>query len=180
MRIARKTLGIYLAFLIQSLFFENLKLFSCSPDILVAVVIITAVSESFVAASAMGAFAGLLIDVMYGQVFGINLLLYMYLALIVSIAADRKNLNSPLIMSWVCFVSIAAMEIVVSVLKVGIGRNITLGIICSNIFVKGIFAAVFALAFVLLSLKMEKRRKNKIPAVEKTEDDLSSEKEVIE
>ncbi len=180
MKIAWKILGIFLAFLVQSLFFENLKLFSCSPDILVAVVIIVAVSENFVWASVMGAFAGLLIDVMYGQVFGINLLLYMYLALIVSIAADRKNLNSPLIMSWVCFVSIAAMEIVISVLKVGVGRNLTLGIICSNIFVKGIFAAVFALVFVLLSLKMEKRRKNKVYATETTETESNSEKEVIE
>lgn len=180
MKIVQKILGIYLAFLVQSLFLENLKLFSCSPDMLIAVVIIAAVSENFVWASVIGAFAGFLIDVMYGQVFGINLLLYMYLALIVSIAADRKNLNSPLIMSWVCFVSIAAMEIVVSVLKVGVGRNLTLGIICSNIFVKGIFAAVFALVFVLLSLKMEKRRKNKIPAPEEKEIGLSSEKEVIE
>ena len=177
MRIVLKTLGIYFAFLIQSLFFENLKLFSCSPDILVAVVIIIAVSESFVAASVMGAFAGLLIDVMYGQVFGINILLYMYLALIVSIAADKKNLNSPLIMSWVCFVSIAAMEIVVSILKFGIGSNLTLGLIVSNIFVKGIFAALFALVFVLLTLKREKKRKTEIPAAET---DSVSEEEVIE
>lgn len=177
MRIVLKTLGIYFAFLLQSLFFENLKLFSCSPDILVAVVIIVAVSESFVAASTMGAFAGLLIDVMYGQVFGINILFYMYLALIVSIAADKKNLNSPLIMSWVCFVSIAAMEIVVSILKFGIGSNLTLGLIVSNIFVKGIFAALFALIFVLLTLKREKKRKTEIPAAET---DSVSEEEVIE
>ncbi|MBE7034055.1 MAG: rod shape-determining protein MreD [Ruminococcaceae bacterium] len=177
MRIVLKTLGIYFAFLLQSLFFENLKLFSCSPDILVAVVIIIAVSESFVAASVMGAFAGLLIDVMYGQVFGINILLYMYLALIVSIAADKKNLNSPLIMSWVCFVSIAAMEIVVSILKFGIGSNLTLGLIVSNIFVKGIFAALFALVFVLLTLKREKMRKTEIPAAETNS---VSEEEVIE
>ena len=112
MKYVWKALGIYVAFLLQSLIFENLRIFSCSPDVLAAVVIIVAVSEDFVPASILGGFAGLLYDVMYGEVFGISILLYTYLALLVGIAADRRNSNSPLIMSWVSFVSIASLEIV--------------------------------------------------------------------
>ena len=89
MKYVWKALGIYLAFLLQSLVFENLRIFSCSPDILVAVVIIVAVSEDFVPASILGGFAGLLCDVMYGEVFGISILLYIYLSLLVSLAADK-------------------------------------------------------------------------------------------
>ncbi len=151
--------GIYLAFLIQSLFLENIKIFSCSPDILTASVIICAVSSGFKTASLLGAFAGLLIDVMYGKVFGINILVYMYLALLVSIAADEKNSNSPLIMSWVCFVSVAGVEIALAVLKSVLGRTVSIGVICANIFLKGLFAALFALLMVLLVQHIKKRKK---------------------
>ena len=158
MKYVWKALGIYLAFLLQSLIFENLRMFSCSPDILVAVVVIAAVSENFAPASILGGFAGLLYDVMYGEVFGISILLYTYLALLVSLAADRSNSNSPLIMSWVCFVSIASMEIVVALLKTAMGNTPAFGQLCANILVKGLFGALFALCFVLV-VQYIKRKK---------------------
>ena len=162
MRYVWKIAGIYLAFLIQSLIFENLRIFSCSPDILVAVVIIAAVSEDFVSASILGGFAGLLYDVMYGEVFGISMLLYTYLALLVGIAADRRNSNSPLIMSWVCFVSIASLEIVVALFKGAMGSTPAFGQLCSNIFVKGIFGALFALCFVLVVQYVKKKKQTRM------------------
>lgn len=161
MKYVWKTLGIYLAFLLQSLVFEGWKIFDCSPDLLIAVVIVIAVSEDFVPASVLGAFAGLLIDVMYGEVFGINILLYMYLALIVSIASDSKSTNSPLIMSWVCFISVAATEILIALLKAAMGLNLSAGQICANVFVKGIFAALFAFCIVLVSQHIKNRKKSK-------------------
>lgn len=155
--------GVYLAFLIQSLFLENIKIFSCSPDILTAFVIICAVSSGFKSASLLGAFAGVLIDVIYGKVFGINILVYMYLALLVSIAADEKNSNSPLIMAWISFVSIAAMEIALAVLKSVLGEAVSIGNECANIFVKGVFGALFALLLVLLVQHIKnKKRENSL------------------
>jgi len=161
MKYVWKALGIYLAFLIQSLMLENVKIFDCSPDLLIAAVIVIAVSEPFVPASILGAFAGLLQDVMYGEVFGIEILLYMYLALIVSIASARNSTNSPLIMSWVCFISVAATEILLVLLKAAMGLNLSAGQICANIFVKGIFAALFAFFMVLISQHFKNRKKAK-------------------
>lgn len=162
MKYVWKALGIYLAFLLQSLIFENLRIFSCSPDVLAAVVIIVAVSEDFVSASILGGFAGLLYDVMYGEVFGISILPYTYLALLVSLAADRKNSNSPLIMSWVCFVSVASLEIVIALFKAAMGNTPAFGHLCANIFVKGLFAALFALCFVLVVQFVKKKKQRKI------------------
>ena len=158
MKYVWKALGIYVAFLLQSLIFENLRIFSCSPDILAAVVIIVAVSEDFVSASILGGFAGLLYDVMYGEVFGISILLYTYLALLVGIAVDRRNSNSPLIMSWVSFVSIASLEIVIALFKTAMGNNPAFGQLCANILVNGLFGALFALCFVLV-VQYIKRKK---------------------
>ena len=158
MKYVWKALGIYVAFLLQSLIFENLRMFSCSPDVLAAVVIIVAVSEDFVPASILGGFAGLLYDVMYGEVFGISILLYTYLALLVGIAADRRNSNSPLIMGWVCFVSIASLEIVIALFKGGMGSTPAFGQLCANILVKGLFAALFALCFVLVVQYIKKKQ----------------------
>ena len=161
MKYVWKALGIYLAFLLQSLIFENLKIFSCSPDLLVTVVIIVAVSESFVPASVLGGFAGLLNDVMYGKAFGTGILFYLCLSLAVSLAADRKNINSPLIMSWICFISVAATEIVMSVLQTAMGKSTEIGHICAEIFVKGIFSALFALLFVFFAELLKKRKRDK-------------------
>ncbi len=161
MRTLFRFIGIYVSFLIQSLFFENLKIFSCSPDIMLALVIIFSVSLDFVPAAILGAFAGILIDVMYGQVFGINLLVYMFLALLVSISTDRKNENSPLIMSWISFVSVSALEIVLAVLHSVINTPQKIGILCANIFVKGLFAAIFALLFVILTQKIKKKKEDR-------------------
>lgn len=158
-----KFLWIYIAFLLQSIFLENLKIFSCSPDLVLTLVIIFSVTLDFTPAALLGAFAGLLIDVMYESVFGINLLVYMFLAILVGIAADRKNENSPLIMSWISFVSVAALEIALAALKSVIVTPEKISVLCANIFVKGIFAAVFALLFVLLKehiMKIKKQKKD--------------------
>lgn len=127
-----------------------------------AVVVIVSVSENFMPASLLGGFAGLLYDVMYGEVFGISILLYTYLALLVSLAADRKNLNSPLIMSWVCFASVASLEIVIALFKAAMDNALPLGQLCSNIFVRGLFAALFALCLVITVQYIKKKKQNKI------------------
>ena len=165
-----KFLWVYLAFLLQSLFFENIKIFSCSPDILLTAVIICAVSMDFVPAAALGAFAGVMIDAMYSEVFGINVLVYMYLGLLVSLSADKRNCNSPLIMGWICFISVAALEIVTGVLKMLMLGTGGMGNLIRHIFVKGIFAGVVALLGVLLTELISKRRKS---VKVKTEEEVS-------
>lgn len=157
-----KFIGIYVAFIIQSLLFQNIRIFSCSPDIMLTLLIIFSVSLDFVPAACLGAFAGLLIDVMYERVFGINLLIYMFLALLVSLSTDRKNENSPLIMSWISFVSIAAFEIAMAVFKSVVSSPLRIGMLCASIFVKGIFASVFALLFVVLLQNIKKKKSDKI------------------
>ena len=154
-----KFLWIYVAFLLQSIFLENLKIFSCSPDLVLALIVIFSVALDFIPALFLGAFAGLLIDVMYESVFGINLLVYMFFALLISIAVERKNGNSPLIMSWVSFVCVAALELVLAALRSVIIAPEKISVLCANIFVKGIFAAVFALLFVLVKEYIAKRKK---------------------
>jgi len=149
--------GLYLAFLIQSLFLENLKLFSCSPDIVITVIIIFSVHMSLTQSAVFGGVAGLLTDAVFGTVFGANLIKYMYLGIAVSIFADKRHSNSPLIMSWISFVSVAATEIAVAVLKAFVGMTPTATSVFSRIFVRGIFAALFTLVFVLLSLYFKKR-----------------------
>ncbi len=156
-----KFIGIYVAFLLQSLLLQDIKIFSCSPDIMLTLLIIFSVSLDFTPAACLGAFAGLLIDVMYERVFGINLLIYMFLALLVSLSTDRKNENSPLIMSWISFVSVSAFEIVMAVFKAMISPPLRIGLLCANIFVKGIFASAFALLFVILVQKIKKKKSDK-------------------
>lgn len=162
----KKLTGIYIVFLLQSLIFENIRIFSCPPDILIAATIVLSVSSEIKSAALLGGFAGLLTDVMYGRVFGINILMYMYLGLLVSLAVDKKSDNSPLIMGWISFVCIALMEIVVALLKSMFGYPSSAGFLTANIFVKGIFGAIFAFLYVLLREKVAKRRKKALSGEE--------------
>ena len=161
--------GIYGAFLLQSLFFEKLKIFSCSPDFTITVLIICSVYMDFVPSALLGAFAGLLTDVMYGTVFGVNLLKYMYVGIAVSILADKRHFNSPLIMSWICFISVSAAEIAMAVMKVLVGAPLSFGNLFANIFVRGIFAAVFAMVFILLTICRRRKTKAKVEKVSQGE-----------
>ncbi len=162
-------IGIYVAFLLQSLLFQEIRIFSCSPDIMLALLVIFSVSLDIIPAAFLGAFAGLLMDVMYERVFGINLLIYMFLALFVSLATDRKNENSPLIMSWISFVSVAAFEIAAALLKSVVSQPLKIGVLCANIFVKGIFGAIFALVFVISVQKIRRKSDKKSNSREEAE-----------
>ena len=161
MNYIRKYIGVYVAFLIQTLIFEKISIFSCPPDVLLTVLIITTVGISPVKATFLGAFAGLVTDVMSGRILGINVLIYMYLALFVSLTAGERTNNSPLLMSWVSFISIATLEIALGVIKGMLGYFPGVGFILSSIFVKGIFAAVFTLLSILLCLNMKKKKAQK-------------------
>ncbi len=154
-----KILGIYLAFLVQSIFFENIKILSCSPDILIVAIIMCSVSAGNLHAAFLGGGAGLLMDVLFGDVFGINTLIYMYLAFFVSVLVDEKTDNSPLLMAWVTFSSITVMEIVLTVFKSFFSYNVSMGFLGANVLVKGIFGAVFALLFVLIGQRIKKSKK---------------------
>lgn len=167
-----KVIGVFAAFLLQSLVFENLNILSSSPDILLTVIIMISVSLDFTWASAVGAFAGIIMDSMYGSVFGVKTLMYMYLALLVSIAADKKNDNSPLIMGWICFISITVMEITMAIINAIIGSPIKFTYLIADIFVKGIFSAVFAILYTLATECVKKRKqKGKDSAKEETADE---------
>ncbi len=165
MKLFLKILGVYLAFLGQSIIFENIKIFSCSPDILMVAIIICSVSADTMKAALVGGMAGLLTDVMCGSIFGLNTLIYMYLAIIVSFTVSERIHNSPLLMSWVTFAVITVYEIVLTLLKTMFGYTVSIAFLGANVLVKGLFGAVFSLVFVLIYQKIKsvnERRQNSI------------------
>ena len=86
-----RVFGIYAAFLLQSLIFENINILSSTPDITVTAVIFAAVLCTPPEATALGAFAGVLTDAVCGRFFGVYTLLYMYLAACISHAVSKKT-----------------------------------------------------------------------------------------
>lgn len=166
MKYLLKFSGIFLAFLIQSTMLENIRIFNCSPDLLAISVIICAVSSEFIPASVLGAFAGVLVDALQGRVFGINVLIYMYTALIVSVMVEKNTENSPLIMSWVCFVSITLLETALALMKTMLGYRQTLGYLGANIFVKGLFGALFTVVFVMVYQHIKNKKNKKLETIE--------------
>ena len=156
-----RVFGIYAAFLLQSLIFENINILSSTPDIVVTAVIFTAVLCTPPEATALGAFAGVLTDAVCGRFFGLYTLLYMYLAAFISHAVSKNTGNSPVICAWAVFVCSTVYEILCymgQILFTGYKSVSELG---ADIFVKGLFSAIFAFLAVLIINGIEKKKKNK-------------------
>lgn len=98
--------------------------------------------------AAIGGFAGLLTDTLSGKLFGINTLILMYFAFSVSLLTDKKSENSPVIVSFIYFVSIAAKESLLAVIKMLLGYSLPIGHLCADILVKGVFGGVCVLIIV--------------------------------
>lgn len=98
--------------------------------------------------AAIGSFAGVLIDTLSGKLFGMNTLILMYFALSVSLLTDKKSENSPIIVSIICFVSIAAKESLLAVIKMLLGYSLPIGHLFANILVKGVFGGICVLIIV--------------------------------
>ena len=161
MKVFFKFLGVYIAFLAQCLVFEKLNILSTTPDILVVSIVITSVSASMLQSMWIGFFAGILADSLYGQAFGVNILIYMALSILVNIAVKDNTQNSPLLMSWVTFVSVSALEILLILLKSLFGFSVSIEFLGANILVKGVLGAVFTLFFVAVHQHFKKKKSKK-------------------
>ncbi len=105
--------------------------------------------------AALGSFAGVLIDTLSGKLFGISTLILMYFALSVSLLTDKKSENSPVIVSFIYFISIAAKEILLAAFKILLGYSLPIGHLCADILVKGIFGGICVLIFVWWAYRNE-------------------------
>lgn len=154
-----KFIGIYIAFLIQSIILSNVRIVSITPDLLSIAIVLTAVYCSCAEACFIGAFGGILIDVICGRVFGVNTLIYMYLALITAFFVDKKHTNSPIIMGWVIFVCITFFQMIKSLLYYFAGHVISIGHLGKSILVNGVIALVFTVICVFVIEKKSSKIK---------------------
>ena len=151
--------AIYIIFLLQSIIFENIKILSVTPNLLLAAVIIAAVFLNDTQAALLGAFAGLLTDVVCSRVFGVHIILYMLLAAAVSHFVNKGVYNSPIFMGLCSFEFSAAYIVVESVLPTIFGYSVNLGRIAADILICGIISFVAAFVFTYILNKAEARKK---------------------
>ncbi len=154
-KLLKKFIWVYAAYLVQTLILNEIKIFGCSPDIISVALVIFAVSDGYMLSAALGSFAGVLMDALSGKLFGISTLIFMYFALSVSLLTDKKSENSPVIVSFIYFVSISAKEILLAIIKVMLGYSMPIGHLCADILVKGIFGGICVLIFVWWTYRKE-------------------------
>ena len=158
MKKALKYIIIYGIFLAQSIIFEDMKIFSCTPDFLTAALVLAVFYTGHKEAACLGAFAGLVKDAVCGSLFGVNLILYMYFALAVSLIFKKNSINSPVIMAFNSFVSVFAFKSLIFVLAKLAGSVIPFKTAILKVFVNSVFASLIAFLFVFLVQAAKKRR----------------------
>ncbi|MBR1970706.1 MAG: rod shape-determining protein MreD [Clostridia bacterium] len=167
MKYVKKIAIIYGVFLLQSLIFEKINIFSVTLNIMPAVLIIIALYSNPTESALLGAFSGLLTDVVCSRVFGVHIVIYMLLAGLVSNFINKNNNNSPLIMGGVCFTYTAVYIVVYSLIPTVFGYSLNVGGIASDVIVNGILAFIIGLLITYFITVRSKRLEEK--AVESDE-----------
>ena len=160
--------AIYIVFLLQSTIFENIKILSVTPNILLPAVIVVAVFNRDTQSALLGAFAGLLTDVVCSRVFGVHTVLYMLVAAGVANFVSKSIYNSPIIMGVTCFEFSAAYILVNSVIPTVFGYSINFGNVATDILINSILSFICAFAFTFI-LNWFYKRKKRIPEVAESE-----------
>lgn len=104
MRYTVKALFLILIFIIQSTLAQYISIFGVTPNLIIAAVIAVALSSEPVEAAVLAAATGIVFDLMFGRVFGISTLLYMYLALLSRAMLEfmyEKTLISTMLITFV-------------------------------------------------------------------------------
>lgn len=82
MRYTVKALFLILILVIQSTWVQYISIFGVTPNLIIAAVVAIALSSEPVEAAVLAAGTGIVFDLIFGRVFGISTLLYMYIALL--------------------------------------------------------------------------------------------------
>ncbi len=167
MKYVKKIAIIYGVFLLQSLIFENINIFSVSLNIIPAVLIIVSLHSNQTESALLGAFAGLLTDVVCCRVFGVHIILYMLLSGAVSSFINKNVNNSPLIMGGMCFTFSSLYTLVYSFIPTVFGYSVNIGSIASDVLINGIIAFFTGLVITYLIIRRNKPTQEK--AVESDE-----------
>lgn len=156
MKYVKKVAIIYGVFLLQSLIFENINIFSVTLNVMPAVLIILSLHSKPTESALFGAFAGLLTDVVCSRVFGIHIILYTLLSGLVSAFVNNNVNNSPLIMGGVCFAFSSVYSVIYSLIPVMFGYTLNIGSIASDVLINGVAAFFAGLVITYFILKKHK------------------------
>ncbi len=140
------------ALLLQYTLVQKLKIFSFTANLCVTAFIgicfFSKASESVV----MGAVYGLLIDGAVGRSFGVNILLYIYLAAAVKAFANEKHNNSPALLALDTFGFSILFYLAYGLLSFAVPRgSVTVGRWLITAVVTSMINAIAALAFYALA-----------------------------
>ena len=167
MKYVKKIAIIYGVFLLQSLIFENINIFSVSLNIMPAVLIVFALHSNPTESALLGAFGGLLKDVVFSRVFGGHTIFYMLLSGLISNFINRNINNSPLIMGGACFAFSSSYTVIYSLMPTVFGYSLNIGSVALDVLINGVTAFLIGLLITYIIIRRSKSTEEK--AVESDE-----------
>ena len=108
-----RALLVLLFLILQSTFCHFIKIMGVMPDLVLAYIIALALtSDSIIYSGAYGLAAGLLWDIMWSRVFGIQSLLFMYIAVLAYRAGEymyKKDLSVCVVFTLICTIPVKSI-----------------------------------------------------------------------
>ncbi len=143
-------LGVYAAFLLQTLIVEKFHIMSATPNLFLAAVMLSAAFSGPWEAAIRGGLAGAFSDALLKPFFGGDTLLFMYAAIAASVFIPKRSTNSPLIMGWYGFVCMAFFYVLGAAARICARAQWSAARTGANILVSGILSAVLFFAVTLI------------------------------
>ena len=112
MRHIFKVLTLIVVFVLQGGLCPHIEMLGIAPNLVLATVIIMALSSDFIEAGIYGGCAGMLMDIFWGRVFGFNTLIFLYVALAVRFFLEMTYKNTPTITAGITFVAVFVYELI--------------------------------------------------------------------
>jgi len=133
---------LVLSVILQSTVFDYLKIFNVKPDIVLIAVVILGLSLKLKWVMIFSYFAGFLKDMLGGFPFGINVLVLPLLGFLVFKLSKRMEIETRYLKTALVFIAVISQNLVVSLLIVLLGLDISTGVFSRFAVISSIYTAV--------------------------------------
>lgn len=152
-----------LSLFFDTVFFTRLNLYGIRPDVLMASVVCCAILQGSVPGAIMGAVAGFVIDILFGNALGVNACLYMIAGFAAGIFHEKFYASNAVVPAVTAGVGSMVKELIIGVVLVLGRKDVNLFILFPRFIVPIALmtAAVCALWHILFKRLFESQTKRK-------------------
>ena len=166
-RVIIYTVSIFIILLFQTTWLEHIRIMGVKPNLILVLVILSALINGYTEGAVVGAFSGFALDLVSGRTIGLYALLGLYAGLLAGYASRKLYKENYLVMLFFVFFTSVLYESAVYLLT-SIGSEIhLLQAIALKAFPEAVYNSAVALIFYFIMIRINRRLQGEIKLARK-------------